>query len=90
MSFKKIWQCILLPLLLHWYQVTREDTSFHNIMRCYRTQPHAQSHVSQAASHLKALCHLHVVYLNIDHIFLEITFIYRQTVNINFFFVNQN
>ncbi|XP_068117074.1 retinoblastoma-like protein 2 isoform X2 [Hyperolius riggenbachi] len=26
-------------------KVTREDTSFHNIMRCYRTQPHAQSHV---------------------------------------------
>ncbi|XP_075693649.1 retinoblastoma-like protein 2 isoform X2 [Rhinoderma darwinii] len=26
-------------------KVTREDTSFHNIMRCYRTQPHAKSHV---------------------------------------------
>nr|DBA17035.1 TPA: hypothetical protein GDO54_002550 [Pyxicephalus adspersus] len=26
-------------------KVTKEDTSFHDIMRCYRTQPHAQSHV---------------------------------------------
>ncbi|XP_073515452.1 retinoblastoma-like protein 2 isoform X1 [Phyllobates terribilis] len=26
-------------------KVTKEDTSFHNIMRCYRTQPHAKSHV---------------------------------------------
>ncbi|XP_073432298.1 retinoblastoma-like protein 2 isoform X2 [Dendrobates tinctorius] len=26
-------------------KVTKDDTSFHNIMRCYRTQPHAKSHV---------------------------------------------
>ncbi|XP_075044974.1 retinoblastoma-like protein 2 [Mixophyes fleayi] len=26
-------------------KVTKEDRSFHNIMKCYRTQPHAQSHV---------------------------------------------
>ncbi|KAM3919738.1 retinoblastoma-like protein 2 [Leptodactylus fuscus] len=26
-------------------KVTKEDISFHNIMRCYRTQPHAKSHV---------------------------------------------
>ncbi|XP_018113321.1 retinoblastoma-like protein 2 isoform X2 [Xenopus laevis] len=26
-------------------KVTKEDTSFHNIMKCYRTQPHASSNV---------------------------------------------
>ncbi|XP_063801376.1 retinoblastoma-like protein 2 isoform X2 [Pseudophryne corroboree] len=26
-------------------KVTEEDLSFHNIIKCYRTQPHAQSHV---------------------------------------------
>ena len=32
------------------FQVTGKDQPFQNIMRCYRLQPQAQSHVSNAYS----------------------------------------